>query len=295
MTTKFMNWMKFTKIYFGLSGLLIFIGLSVILMNGLKLGTDFTGGIVAEYKFDPEVSRESIETKLKEKEIRFSSIQSSEGGSYILKFSNEAVSNKSILTSAVSEISENFEELRYESVGPSIGPELIKKTLYAIAISAFCILLWVAFQFKNLTFGGAAVLAMLHDTLIMVGGFSILGKLFGAEIDFLFATALLTTLAFSVHDTIVVFDRIRETRRKDGGSIFVIANKAISETMVRSINNSLTIIFMLVALILLGGESTRWFAVALLIGTISGTYSSPFIAVPLVVLFENWKERVKKK
>jgi preprotein translocase subunit SecF len=126
---------------------------------------------------------------------------------------------------------------------------------------------------------------------VLIGSFSILGHFFGAEVDFLFVTALLTILSFSVHDTIVVFDRIREMRKTDSRGISELADTAVSETMVRSINNSFTIIFMLLALILLGGETIRWFAVALLIGTFIGTYSSPFVAVSLLV---TWDEISKK-
>ncbi len=118
-----------------------------------------------------------------------------------------------------------------------------------------------------------------------------MGHFWGAEVDFLFVTAALTTLSFSVHDTIVVYDRIREVNKKKRGEIIQVADQAVNETMRRSVNNSLTIIFMLLALIFLGGETIRWFGVALLIGTISGTYSSPFVAVPLLV---TWEEMVKK-
>ena len=114
----------------------------------------------------------------------------------------------------------------------------------------------------------------------------------GAEIDFLFVTAMLTILSFSVHDTIVVYDRTRETQKKYGGDMETIANKALTETMVRSLNNSMTIVFMLIALILLGGETIKWFAVALLVGTISGTYSSPFVAVPILV---TWDKLIRRK
>ncbi len=183
--------------------------------------------------------------------------------------------------------------MRFETVGPSIGPELIKKTFYAVAIAAGVILLWVAYQFKSIMFGACAILAMFHDTFSLVGIFAALGHFFGAEVDFLFVTAVLTTLSFSVHDTIVVYDRIRESRNKIGGSMVELANKAITETMVRSLNNSFTIIFMLIALILLGGTTVKWFSVALFVGTILGTYSSPFVAVPLLVTWDNFSKRLK--
>ena len=152
-------------------------------------------------------------------------------------------------------------------------------------------MIWVAYQFKSLKYGVSAILAMFHDSLVVFGLFSILGHFFGAEIDFLFVTALLTILSFSVHDTIVVYDRIRELQKKLGGDFYALVNNALTETMVRSLNNSFTIIFMLLALILLGGTTIRWFAVALFIGTISGTYSSPFIATPFLILFKRWERR----
>jgi preprotein translocase subunit SecF len=163
-----------------------------------------------------------------------------------------------------------------------------------LIISAGGILLWIAYQFKSIKFGIAATLATLHDTLVLLGMFSLLGHFFGAEIDFLFVTAALTILSFSVHDTIVVFDRLREQRKKIGGDLKDLANTALTETMVRSLNNSFTIIFMLVALILMGGESIKWFAVALLVGTASGTYSSPFVAVPILVAWEEMEKKLKK-
>ena len=142
---------------------------------------------------------------------------------------------------------QNAEELRFEIVGPSIGPELIKKTIYALSIATFLILIWVAIQFKSIKFGVSAILAMLHDTTILIGMFSLLGHFYGAEVDFLFVTAVLTILSFSVHDTIVVYDRIREKQTKEGGELTYIANSALTETMNRSLNNSFTIIFMLLS------------------------------------------------
>ncbi len=163
-----------------------------------------------------------------------------------------------------------------------------------MGIAAGWILVWVAWQFKSLQFGISAVLATLHDTVIILGTFAALGHFIGVEVDILFVTAALTVLAFSVHDTIVVYDRIRETMKKHGGSSMKeIANRALSETIVRSLNNSLTIIFMLVALFLMGGQTIKWFVAALLVGTISGTYSSPFVAVPLLVTWEELKKKLK--
>ena len=262
-----MQWMKYRLIYFLISALIIGAGIYSYLTWGLKFGIDFTGGIVAEYKL------QSGESKI----LKFGPLPPEESEKIRLDFKSQGA-----------------EEIRFESVGPTIGPDLIKKTGYAMAIASGLILLWIAIQFKSLKFGISATLATLHDTLVLLGSFALLGHFFGAEIDFLFVTAMLTVLSFSVHDTIVVYDRIRETKKKAGGELVDIANKAISETMVRSLNNSFTIIFMLIALILLGGETIKWFAVALLIGTISGTYSSPFVAVPLLVTWDLLQKKLKR-
>ena len=144
-------------------------------------------------------------------------------------------------------------------------------------------------------FGVSAILAMLHDTIILLGTFALLGHFVAVEVDILFVTAMLTILSFSVHDTIVVYDRIRETSKRSSGLPMIdIANRAVTETMVRSLNNSLTIIFMLVALFLMGGVTIKWFVFALLVGTITGTYSSPFVAVPLVVTWEELRKKMKR-
>ena len=253
-----MNWMRYRLLYLAISLLFIGIGIFSYFKWGVNLGVDFTGGVVAEYRL-------------------------SDGSTKIVKTEEEAQLYKD----------QGAEQVRFEKVGPSIGPELIKKTVYALVISAGLILIWIAIQFKSFKFGISATLATFHDSIILVGIYTLLGHYFGAEIDFLFVTALLTTLSFSVHDTIVVFDRIRESKKKFSGSVYELANKAISETMVRSLNNSFTIIFMLAALILLGGETIKWFAVALLIGTVSGTYSSPFVAVPILVTWDELEKRVK--
>ena len=262
-----MDWMKYRPLYLLISLIFIVSGIFGFIKWGFKFGVDFTGGTTLEYRLSngkTQVVKTGPIDQVKREEIK-KGLEESSGGA--------------------------VEELRFEAVGPMIGPDLIKKTITALVIASTGILFWVALQFKSFKFGVSAVLATLHDFLILFGSFSLLGHFAGAEVDFLFVTAALTILSFSVHDTIVVYDRIRESQKKVGGTLYDLANKAVSETMVRSLNNSFTIIFMLVALILLGGETIRWFAVALLIGTISGTYSSPFVAVPLLV---TWEEIVRK-
>ncbi len=263
-----MNWLKYKNNYFIFSLILLAIGVFSILKWGFQIGIDFTGGIVAEYRLADG----------KNEVYKYGPLNNEESEKIRQDFKSQGAT-----------------EIRFEKVGPAIGPELIKKTIYALVISSVLILLWVTYQFKSFKFGVSAILATLHDSLILLGSFSLLGHFFGAEVDFLFVTAMLTILSFSVHDTIVVYDRIRESQKKIGGNMRDLANNALSETMVRSLNNSFTIIFMLVALILMGGETTKWFSVALLIGTISGTYSSPFVAVPLLVTWDELEKKIKSK
>lgn len=289
-------WMKYRSVYFGISLFFILAGIFGILKWGLKLGVDFTGGAVIEYKIKENISTEDVSKQLSEKGFSVNSIQKAGEDSYLFKFPPLQREKKDELAIILKEIvGQEVEEKRFENLGPSIGPELVKKTITAMLVSTFAILLWVAFQFKSIKFGTSAILAMLHDSFILIGSFTLLGHFFDAEIDFLFVTALLTTLSFSVHDTIVVYDRIRESQKKEGLTLKELADKAISETMVRSLNNSFTIIFMLVALILLGGTTVKWFVVSLLIGTIAGTYSSPFVAVSLLVSWDELNERIKNR
>jgi preprotein translocase subunit SecF len=289
------NWMKFRFVYFLFSGLVIGIGIFSLFKWGLKLGVDFTGGTIIEYQTQKTLPEEELKVNLEKEKITVSSIQKTGENTYLFRTAPLEAAQKPVFQQAVEKLSGGkVNELRFETVGPSIGPELIQKTVYALLMAAGAILLWVAYQFKSIKFGASAVLAMFHDSLVLLGLFSLFGHLWGAEIDFLFVTAMLTILSFSVHDTIVVYDRIRESHRKIGGEIKDLANKALTETMVRSFNNSMTIVFMLIALVLLGGVTTKWFAVALLVGTVSGTYSSPFVAVPILVTWDEIAKKLKR-
>lgn len=181
------------------------------------------------------------------------------------------------------------------TVGPIIGADLIRSSAILIIVGELFILgyLWVRFGFR---FGSAAIVALLHDVIVVVGGFAILGYFFGLEFDALFVTALLTVIGFSVHDTIVVFDRIRENRIRHAGEPFgAIVNHSILQTLGRSISTSLTVVVTLTALLLLGPSSIRTFTLALLIGVISGTYSSIFNASQILVAWYEWDARRRQQ
>lgn len=270
-------------------------GVWAIFAWGFRLSIDFTGGSIVEYRVGEERLEEIKRTIDEETEYRFKDVRSLGPYNFEFRFGPEFTHEDSgKLTSKLREKISEAEFLRYETVGPVLSEELLRKTYIAIAIATFGILVFVAWSFKSFKFGLCAILAMLHDILIVLGTFAILGYYREVEVDILFVTAVLTTLSFSVHDTIVVYDRIRESARKfPGVGFFDLANKAVSETMVRSVNNSLTIIFMLFALFLMGGLSIKWFVFALLVGTISGTYSSPFVAVPILVTWDRIASRFK--
>ncbi len=283
------NFLKYRLFYFFISSLIIVPGVFSLLRFGLNPSVDFTGGSVLELKTSP-IDQDKLKSIISSD---YSTVQIvSKDDLYIVKLPTISQEQLTTLKAKLSEKFETIEEISFTTIGPSIGKELLTKTLTALSLAILVILLYIAYAFKNLKFGIAAILAMLHDTLVLLGSFSLLGHFFGVQTDPLFVTAMLTTLSFSVHDTIVVFDRIRELSRKERNLPFVdLANQAINETMTRSINNSLTIIFMLASLSLLGGDTIRWFAVALLIGSVSGTYSSPFTAIPILTLLHQEKKR----
>lgn len=291
--------MKFRYLYFVISALVILPGLYSLIRFGLKPSIDFTGGSILELEFTSSVSQDmavEVGTIAKQQNIEVASVQTSGDKRVMLKAKPfEREQSASLSAQLATKYGAQPTELRFETVGPVLGKELIRKTILAIVLGASFILLYVWRQFKNPMFGICAILAMFHDTLVLLGIFSLLGHFKGVEIDTLFVTAVLTILSFSVHDTVVVYDRIRESQKKFSGISFIdLANKAVTETLSRSINNSMTIIFMLLALYLLGGETTKWFVFALLVGTVSGTYSSTFTATPLLVVWNEIKNKRKK-
>ncbi len=288
-----MNFMKLKFGFMGISLMLVLISIGLLIGVGFNPSIDFTGGSLLEVEFNNQIPNdETIRNVVSEKTgVQPAAIQTSEGNRIIIKLDTI---NQEQATSVVSEFSniteQEVRELRFETIGPVLGQELLRKTLIAVILASLFIMGYVAWVFKNAIYGLSAILAMFHDTLILLGAFVLLGKLYGVEVDSLFVTAVLTTLSFSVHDTVVVYDRIRESKRKyPRASLVEIANKSITETLPRSLNNSMTIIFMLTALLLLGGTSIKWMSAALLLGTILGTYSSPFVAVPLLVTIQEWR------
>ena len=281
-------------IFLPISGILVLASLVAIAVWGLKPGIDFTGGSLLEVEFmgpRPEVSE--IRKMLEGQDLGNIIIQPTEERGVILRFRHIDENTHQDILKNLSGASEK----RFDTIGPTIGQELKQKSILALALAALAIVLYIAFAFRQVSkpvsswkYGIAAIVALAHDVVIPTGVFSALGHFRGVEIDTLFITALLTILGFSVHDTIVVFDRIRENLRrlKTPEPYEVTVNRSVNETVARSINTSLTVLLVLFAVMVLGGETTKYFALVLILGIIFGTYSSIFVASPLVVIWSKW-------
>jgi preprotein translocase subunit SecF len=292
-------------IFFGLSLVVIIPGMIALLVWGLSLAIDFTGGSLLDVRFQsgrtPAPSQ--IIALYTEYGYKDSLVETSNDGQAIIRSKDMDTSTMNML---VSEIQTRFGDQlvvqRFDSVGPAIGKEVTSRAAGAVALAATGILVYITYAFRGVPhafrFGAAAIIAMLHDVAVVVGVEAILGHFLGWEVDALFLTALLTVIGFSVHDTIVVFDRIREN-----SSIYrrvpfeEIVNHSIVQTLDRSINTQLTVMLTLSALALFGGLTIRHFVVTLLIGVFSGTYSSIFNASPILVVWENreWRNWFRRK
>ena len=286
-----------------ISAILVAASLVLFFTWGLKLGIDFTGGALLEVKFTENVPvaadlKASIDQLQIEGEV---SVQSTEGNGYIIRLQN---TDEAVHQGVLAKLGETFKgtdaakpnvyEVRYESIGPAIGAELRTKSFYTIVAACIFIILYVAWSFRKVShpvqswkYGVAAVIALFHDVIITVGFFCILGKFFNIDVGVSFVAALLTILGYSVNDTIVVFDRTRENLMKLPKLTFeAIVNRSINETFGRSVNTSVTVMIVLLALILLVPGSIQYFALALFFGVFVGTYSSIFLASPLLVIWE---------
>lgn len=292
-----MRFMRYKWLYFFISGLVIIPGLFSLFFWGLKPSIDFTGGSLLEIKISNIKLKnpiEEIKKIFKKNKVDIFLIQTAGKNIFIIRSKPIDKNKKEKILNDIIKKFGKTEEIRFETIGPILGKELINKTILGLLIASGFIFFYVGSRFKEKIFGTCAILAMFHDTLVLLGTFSLLGHFCNVEIDTLFVTALLTVLSFSIHDTVVIYDRLRENQRQNPNiDLEHLADKTITETLTRSLNNSLTIIFMLLALWLLGGETIKWFVFALLIGTVSGTYSSTFTAVPLLVVWDKIKRKKK--
>lgn len=291
-----MNWLRWRGISYAISLILILSGVVAMIMGGLQPALEFSGG--SELTITSPADNSAFESAIHQADdaqeaiiIENLSFDNSNAFLQLNEISSETKAE--FLQTVMDNLQQPVTEVSFHSVGPAVSRDLITKTAYAIVLGVLCILLYLWWQFKNWRYGLAGVLGMIHDSLILLGAFAWFGLWFDVKVDLLFVTALLTTLSTSVHDTIVIFDRIRDLQKQTrrGDQLAWLANTAITQTLPRSLNNSLTIIFMLVVLLLLGGDTLRWFTAALLIGIITGTYSSTFLAAPI---YFDLQKRIKR-
>jgi preprotein translocase subunit SecF len=291
--------------FFGLSLLIIIPGVIAIIIWGLPLAIDFTGGSLLEVRFESGIPPEPAQVVELYEEFEISDASVQTVGTNEISARSKSIDDETAAR-LVDEMETRFDGsvtiLRFESVGPAVGAEVAERAAGAVGLAALGILLYITYAFRGVSnafrYGVAAILAMIHDVAVVVGIEAILGHFLGWEVDALFLTALLTVIGFSVHDSIVVFDRIRENQRIHRRLEFeTLINHSIVQTLDRSINTQLTVMLTLLALLLFGGVTTRHFVTILLIGVFSGTYSSIFNAAPILVVWERreWRSWFGRK
>lgn len=301
-----MNIIGRKNIFLSFSGILVLAALACMLIFGFHQGIDFVGGTLWQIRFSArdDISEGELRAAFSDFGITDLVItRETDSGSLLVRMRTISEDDRSRLLVGLRDRFGEVEELRYETIGPSIGSELRRKAFTGVALVLVGISFYVAFAFRKVShpvsswkYGAVTLITLLHDVAIPAGIFAILGRLYGAEVDTNFVVAMLVVMGFSVHDTIVVFDRIRENlsrSRRDADFAFVV-NASVNETLARSVNTSLTLIFVLLAVYLFGPAPLRYFTLALIIGTVAGTYSSIFVASPLLVVWHQISQRSRR-
>ena len=291
-------------IFYTISAILIAVSIAALAMWGLNLGIDFKGGALLEVNYADILPEKTDIEKILAPVDAYASVRPAGETCYLIRLREITEDeHRALLTALSSGGAHAATEVRFDSIGPLLGKEAALKSLLAIALVIICIVLFITYAFRKVSepvsswkYGIITIVALLHDVFIPVGVFAYLGHFAGVEIDTLFVTALLVVLGFSVHDTIVVFDRVRENLRLNHTEHLQkpfeqVVGESISATLGRSINTSLTTVIALVVLYFIGPVSTQYFSLALIIGIIAGTYSSICIASPLLVTVEKWRNR----
>lgn len=292
---------KHQKIFLGISAALVLASIIGLAVFGFKVGIDFKGGSLTEVAYTNEApTLSTIEGAVEELGFGEALIQPAGVNGIYVKTRDLAVAEREELLSALTiDGTHELEERSFTSVGPSVGEELRRKTVISLILVGMMIIFFIAYAFRGVSkpvsswkYGLIAIVTLIHDVILTAGVFAILSHFLGVEADTLFMVALLTVLGLSVNDTIVVFDRVRESiHKKISPDFSVVVGKSLEQTMVRSFNTSLSTIIVLLALFFVGPESTKIFALTLASGMFFGTYSSIFVASPLLVLVEKWQRR----
>jgi len=289
------------NIFFLISGAAVVVSLFAIVVWGIHFGIDFTGGSLLEIRYS-DIAPEPIAIKERVETLGFGDVivQRTDETGVIIRMKDISEEERLKLSEALSfDKAKTFTEERFTSIGPSVGAELKRKAIIALVLTLISIIIFVAFAFRKVSepvsswkYGLVAIFALVHDVTIPTGVMALLGKFYGVEADALFVTALLATLGISVNDTIVVFDRIREHLSLRSAKKFKdTVSMSLNQTITRSVNTSVTTLLALLALYVFGPEATKTFALILSIGLIVGTYSSIFIASPLLVVLERFSQK----
>ena len=299
-----MNIIGHKKIFLTSSGLLVLLGILAVSAFGFREGIDFAGGTLWSLEFKDGASLAEVKSFFSETLKKEIVATADSAGAYQARLESISEEDHQKFLSALREKFGEVNELSFQSIGPSIGAELRRNALIAVLLVLIGISAYIAFAFRKISapvaswkYGAVTLITLLHDIAIPAGMFAVLSHYLGVEGDTNFIVALLVVMGFSVHDTIVVFDRIRENllRAKSRENLSEIVNQSVNETFARSVNTSLTLVIMLVGLYVLGPETLRYFILTILVGVLAGTYSSIFVASPLLTVWHNWSRRGAKK
>lgn len=302
------------KIWYFVSGILVLLSILSLMFFKLNLAIDFTGGSLLDIELTNSVNKnidlssgnsfaKYLNENISNDKTGNILVQKTSDKSFTLRFKEVGQEDKNALINNLKDkIDQNIKEMNFEAIGPVLGTELKKNTFKAIIIAFIAIVLYIAYAFRKVSYpikswkyGIIGIIALLHDIIITVGVFTILGVVLNIEVDMLFITALLTILGYSINDTIVIYDRIRENVLKINDNFESVVNKSLNETMARSLNTTITTLLSLFAVFFFGGDSIKMFALALIIGITLGVYSSIFIASPLLVTLHNIESKKHKK
>ncbi|MBI5153020.1 MAG: protein translocase subunit SecF [Parcubacteria group bacterium] len=286
-----MNIIGYRKLYYSISGTVIVVSLVALLLWGLRPGIDFTGGSLLQMRAN-NIDTAVITKVFSENGVEHVLIEQGTGNGYTLRFQEISEDKHQQLFSQLRSIYPDLAEEQFSVIGPTISGELREKALFAIVFVLFGISLYIALVFRQVSrplaswvYGIVTLFTLFHDVIVPAGVFAVLGHFSGVEIDSNFVVAMLVVMGFSVHDTIVVFDRVRENLKRITGKVSFeeLVNKSMLETFARSVNTSLTVVLVLLALLFFGEPNLKYFITTLLIGILTGTYSSIFIASPILV------------
>lgn len=287
------------KIWFVFSGITILASIFFLLAYGLRLGLDFTGGTLMEVRFGPgQPASSEIVSSLAGLNLGEIIVQSAGDNQSLLRMKTIEETQHQEILMVFREKFGDVNELRFESVGPVLGEELKKKAVASLLLVFLAVTLYIAWSFRRVTrpvsswvYGIVTLATAFHDVIIPLGLFALLGKLLHLEVGSSFVAAILTVMGYSINDTIVVLDRVRENLTRTSGNFEEIVERSVNQTLARSVNTSVTTSLALIAIFFFGGESLKWFSLALIVGIATGTYSSIFIASPFLVVWERWTRK----